>query len=130
MIRGVVELAGMIGTHPVWKPRVVIPIANSSGVDRNVRFTVDTGFTGWLALPEDIVRELALQRQGARRYILADGSEGETDLYLAFFASTPVIVHQIADEPLLGAAMMNECRLTVDFWEGGNVTVTPRVELV
>lgn len=129
MIDGAVELVGTIGAHPVWKPRVIIPIANRIGNGRNVRFTVDTGFTGWLTLPEEVIHELNLERQGSRRYILADGSESETALYLAFFASTPVIVHQIDDEPLLGAAMMNQCRLTVDFWEGGRVTIESRSEL-
>ena len=106
-----------------------MPIANGTGDDRNVRFTIDTGFTGWLTLPEEVINELNLERQGTRRYILADGSESETALYLAFFASTPVVVHQIDDEPLLGAAMMNQCRLTVDFWEGGRVTIESRFEL-
>ena len=129
MISGTVELVGTIGDHPVWKPRVVIPIANGIDDNRSVRFAVDTGFTGWLTLPEEVIRELDLERQGTRRYILADGSESETALYLAFFALTPIVVHQIDDEPLLGAAMMNGCRLTVDFWEGGQVTIEPRAEL-
>ena len=129
MISGTVELVGTIGTHPVWKPRVSMPIANGTGDDRNVRFTIDTGFTGWLTLPEEVIHELNMERQGTRRYILADGSESETALYLAFFASTPVVVHQIDDEPLLGAAMMNQCRLTVDFWEGRRVTIESRFEL-
>ena len=89
MINGAVELVGTIGTHPVWKPRVTIPIANGIGDDRNVRFTIDTGFTGWLTLPEEVIHELNLERQGSRRYILADGSESETALYLAFSPQPP-----------------------------------------
>ena len=129
MISGAVESVGAIGSHPVWKPRVVIPISNGTGGERDAKFTVDTGFTGWLTLPYDVIVDLGLLWQGTRAYTLADGSEAETDLYLAFFASSPIVVHQINDEPLLGAVMMNECRLTVDFWEGGCVTVTPRAEL-
>lgn len=129
MISGAVESVGAIGSHPVWKPRIVIPISNGTGGERDVRFTVDTGFTGWLTLPYDAILDLGLLWQGTRAYTLADGSDAETDLYLAFFASTPIVVHEIDDESLLGAAMMNECRLTVDFWEGGQVTIEPRAEL-
>ena len=129
MISGAVESIGAVGSYPVWKPRVVIPISNGTGGARDIKFTVDTGFTGWLTLPDDVILDLGLLWQGTRAYTLADGSDAETDLYLAFFASTPVLVHRIDDESLLGAAMMNECRLTVDFWEGGWVTLTPRAEL-
>ena len=41
-----------------------MPIANGTGDDRNVRFTIDTGFTGWLTLPEEVINELNLERQG------------------------------------------------------------------
>ena len=61
MISGTVELVGTVGTHPVWKPRVTMPIANGTGDDRNVRFTVDTGFTGWLTLLEEVIHELNLE---------------------------------------------------------------------
>ena len=129
VIHGAVELAGMLGTVPILQPRVSVSIANVNGVHQNVVFTVDTGFNGWLTLTPDVIRDLDLQRLGSRTFRLANDVEEATDLYLAFFKSVPVIAHQIDAEPLLGAAMMNECRLTVDFWEGGQVSVTPRAEL-
>lgn len=130
IIEGTVELAGMLGTVPILKPRVSVSVANINGVHRNVMFTVDTGFTGYLTLPPDVIRELDMERLGSRTFRLANDVEGETDLYLAFFGSAPIIAHQIDAEPLLGAAMMNQCRLTVDFWEGGRVTIEPRAELL
>lgn len=130
IIEGTVELAGTLGTVPILKPRVSISVANINGVHLNVMFTVDTGFTGYLTLPPDVIRELDMERLGSRTFRLANDAEGETDLYLAFFESAPIIAHQIDAEPLLGAAMMNECRLTVDFWEGGRVTIEPRAELL
>lgn len=59
----------------------------------------------------------------------ASDEVSQADLYVTFVASVPVIAHRLDAEPLLGAAMMNECRLTVDFWEGGRVTIEPRAEL-
>ena len=129
IIEGTVELIGMVGSYPILKPRVVVSVANISGIGRSVNFTVDTGFTGWLTLPPSVIRDLDLDYQGTRPYLLANDTESQADLYLAFIASVPVIVQQMNAEPLLGAAMMNECRLTVDFWEGGRVAIEPRAEL-
>ena len=129
MLEGRVELVGVIGNVPVLKPRVSLAVANINGVQRNLTFTVDTGFTGWLTVPGDVIRDLDLQYRGTRPYVLADDEVSEAHLYLAFVASVPVVVHQLDAEPLLGAAMMNVCRLTVDFWEGGRVTIESRAEL-
>ena len=130
MIEGRVELAGMVGNIPILKPRVSLAVANADAFHRDLVFTVDTGFTGWLTLPASIIRDLDLQYRGTRPYLTARDEVSRADLYLAFVASVPVIAHQLDAEPLLGVAMMNECRLTVDFWEGGDVTVTPRAELI
>ena len=130
IIEGAVELAGMLGNVPILKPRVSVSVSNISGVHRSIMFTVDTGFTGYLTIPPDVIRELDVERLGSRTFRLANDAEGETDLYLAFFESVPIIAHQVDAEPLLGAAMMNERRLTVDFWEGGQVTIEPRAELL
>ncbi len=130
IIEGAVELAGMLGNVPILKPRVSVSVSNINGVHRSIMFTVDTGFTGHSTIPPDVIRELDVERLGSRTFRLASDAEGETDLYLAFFESVPIIAHQVDAEPLLGAAMMNERRLTVDFWEGGQVTIEPRAELL
>ena len=130
IIDGEVELVGSVGQSPVLKPRVTVPVGNVTGLRRGINFTVDTGFTGWLTLPLSVIRELDLGYRATSQYLLANDEVSQSDLYLAFVAHVPVIVHQLDAEPLLGAAMMNECRLTVDFWEGGTVAIVPRTELV
>lgn len=44
---------------------------------------IDTGYTGWLALPAELVAALGLTWQGTDRGMLADGSELLIDLYEA-----------------------------------------------
>ena len=129
IIEGEVELVSMVGQSPILKPRVTVQVHNIRGLRRGINFTVDTGFTGWLTLPLSIIRELDLEYRATSQYLLANDEMSQTDLYLAFADHIPVIVHQLDAEPLLGAAMMNECRLTIDFWESGRVTIEPRAEL-
>ncbi len=127
MIRGRVELA-RTGDHPILEPRVDVGVASSpGGVSRTVKATVDTGFTAWLTLPLDSIRELGLQYRATRKVTLADGSEPETDLYLAFIdwhgIVIPRLIHQSAGNPLLGLALLTGCRLTVETVVGGEVTI-------
>ncbi len=71
----------MISTHPVLAPRVSLAVAaGAAGVFRAVEATIDTGFTAWLTLPPDIIRELSLLYQGTRPVALASGGTLETDL--------------------------------------------------
>ena len=128
MIRGRVELAGMVSTHPVLKPRVDVAIAAGvGGVFRTIETTVDTGFTAWLTLPLHIIRELGLQYRGTRSVTLADDSELETDLYLAFISWNeqilPRIVHQLDSNPLLGVGLLLGHRLTMEAMPDGEVVI-------
>lgn len=128
MIRGTVELTGMISTHPVLAPRVPVAVAAGiNGVFRTVEATVDTGFTAWLTLPVDIIRELGLLYQGSRRVTLASGSTPETDLYLGFISWNgrilPRVVHRSDGNPLLGLGLLLGHRLTVEAVIGGEVII-------
>lgn len=48
---------------------------------RSLEALIDTGFTGHLTLPPDIVEELGLQLRGAAEVILADGSVETLPIY-------------------------------------------------
>ena len=48
-----------------------------------IEVVIDTGFTGFLMLPMDLIKRLRLQLIGNRRVILGDGSPVSFDLYLA-----------------------------------------------
>ena len=101
MISGTVALVGEIaGRQQLLEPRVSIPIsASSDSAPRTVATTVDTGFTGRLTLPPDIINEFGLQYSGRRRIKLADGRLQRPNIYLGiiWWHGRPVRVpiHQI-----------------------------------
>jgi clan AA aspartic protease len=81
---------------------------------------IDTGFTGELALPKDLIREMSLPAGGLVRAILADGSETKAITYLAhldwFGEERPVEVVAIDGSiPLLGVMLLLGRCLKVDY---------------
>ncbi len=108
------------------KPRITIRVAGASRSFVDFDAVVDTGFTGWLALPEDTIEQLGLTRYGERVAHQASG----TGLFSIFGALTswhnvhrPVLVHQITGDPLIGMALLEGCRLMVDAREDGDVII-------
>ena len=68
------------GGREAFLPLTVI---GRSGVRAEVGATVDTGFTGSLCLPLDIVRSLSVPFVGRGVAVLADGSTVETSYHRA-----------------------------------------------
>lgn len=128
MIRGEVEVRGREGSLTYLQPSVEIGVAGSDGVLKTLSVVVDTGFTGWLTLPPDLIRELGLQHRGSRRATLADGSVAWVELYAALISwdgqILPRIVHQSDSTPLIGMHLMTGYHLAVDVREGGTVTLS------
>ena len=73
MIRGEVAIRGRDGPLTYLEPRIELGVAGSDGVFRTLSVVVDTGFTGWLTLPPELIRELGLKYQGERYTVFADG---------------------------------------------------------
>jgi clan AA aspartic protease len=121
-------MIGTDGSIVFWEPRVAIEVAGISMDFRLVETVVDTGFNGALALPGDIIEELGLTHQGERRTRLATGS-GSVPIYGAVASwlgdLRAVFVHRVEGNPLLGTALLTNCLLTVDFREGGEVSIQP-----
>ena len=102
-------------------------VAGPDRVFRTVECTVDTGFTGWLALPSGIIRQLGLQHRGQRDIRLANGQEQITPIYLALISwydqVIPRLVHQSDSSPLVGMGLLTGYLLTVEAVAGGSVTI-------
>lgn len=98
MMRGVVNDSGCALVRLKLQPATVM---NSQVIEA----WIDTGFTGELAIPRDLIRSWALPAGGLVRAILADGSESVATTYLAhlewFGESRPVEVDR---DRWLGAA--------------------------
>ena len=113
MIRGVVNESGCAMLSVDLRP--------SSGADaQTTEVWIDTGFTGELALPRDLIHAWSLPAGGLVRAILADGSQTMAITYLAhvdwFGDNRPVEVVAIGGPvPLLGVLLLLGCCLKVDY---------------
>ena len=92
-----------------------------------MEFILDTGYNGWLTLPQDIISRLGLTIRVERTVSLADGRS----VALRTFAATAlwhgqtskVYVVESESEPLLGLSMLWGSRLTLEAREVGEVTI-------
>ena len=60
---------------------VTIEVAGSDEVFRTTDVVVDTGFTGWMTLPETVIERMGLDLYGRRPAVLANGETTILDLY-------------------------------------------------
>ena len=123
MIRGT-AIQDAEGGLEAW---VEISVEDVSGVLHPVRVIVDTGFTDWLTLPTDFIERLGLPRDDNRRVTLADGSVGRYQdykgkiLWDGRLREASIIALDV--QPLLGTKALAGNRLTIDFQDGGEVTI-------
>ncbi len=95
--------------------------------EEEVEAIVDTGFNGSLTLPPALVAHLGLPFLDRTRAMLADGSEIVFAVHEAevVWSERPLIVAVgVADtDPLLGTSLLDGHRLTIEFVDGGDVSV-------
>ena len=89
---------------------------------------VDTGFTGELMLPGDLIDVLGFPRIGELPIILGDGSWVTLDLYLGIIvwhAEKRVVQVLRTDDgkPLIGMSLLYGNRLILDIVTDGEVTI-------
>lgn len=101
-----------------------------SNHSETVEVVIDTGFTGFLMLPIDLINRLRLQLIGNRRAILGNGSQVSFDLYLAkvvWHGKTREVPTLGAkhDGALLGMSLLSRSREVLEVVPNGIVTITP-----
>ena len=121
---------GATGGVNILEAQVSISVAGRTREFKEVEAIVDTGFSSWLTLPEDIIQELDLTPYGSRRVQLADGRIVETDIFSALAQwlgrFRPILIYKTGSErPLLGTALLENYRLTIDMRQGGRVSIGP-----
>ena len=106
---------------------VVLPVMDAYGELQQFEVIVDTGFTGWLMLPESDIRRLGLAHAGHRYSITASGNAERFEFYRTSVSWHGqlywVEVFESIDQPLLGMELIDGSRVTVDAWDGGSVTI-------
>ena len=119
MIQGVVNAA--------LEALVTLTVQGPTGQNREIEAVVDTGFSGFLTLPTDIVRELGLLYQYRGRAILADGSEAFFHVYdvnVLWDNRLMRIETDAADTtPLVGMRLLDSHDLSIQVRDGGRVVI-------
>jgi clan AA aspartic protease len=93
---------------------------------RDVDFLVDTGFNGYLAINESLMKQLGLQPGAVQRGITADGRLGFFDtveVQIIWHERPLVLLAQILDEPLIGTRLLAGNELFADWNIGGQFRV-------
>jgi clan AA aspartic protease len=106
---------------------ILVVVRNNDKL-KSMNAVIDTGFTGFLSLPNDIITELDLPWGYRDRGTLGDGSEVLFDIYDAVAIwdgkSQEIEVNSAETDPLIGMSMLRGYRLQVDTIEGGLVIIT------
>lgn len=113
----------------VRKREAVIPltIRGSAGHELEIKAIVDTGHTGWLTLPPEMIAELNLPWYGFGQGTLADGSVVSYDVYLAKVLwderFRKVRVSELAATPVVGMSLLRGCELRMQTRSRGRITI-------
>lgn len=107
---------------------VQVTLQGPNGDELEVDAVVDTGFDGWLTLPAELVKRLALPWRRIGSALLADGNEVLFDVHdgtVIWDGRARRIVVDVAEtSPLLGMRMLQAHRLAMDVEQGGSVKIT------
>jgi clan AA aspartic protease len=106
---------------------VPLRIFGPDGLSLTADVTIDTGFTGYLTLPAEIVERLGLALAETDDYILADGAVVALPVYYASLAwdeaTRDVLALQTDAEPLIGMALLHGQFLGMEIADGGTVRI-------
>ena len=127
MMTGKVVVLAREGGLDWLAPCVEISVAGGDRVFHTETAVVDTGFTGWLAMPGETIERLGLTPYGQRPANQASGDVEMFDIHSALVlwhdALRAVPVHRAEGTPLIGMSLLSGSRLIVDSWEGGDVVI-------
>jgi clan AA aspartic protease len=111
---------------------IVITVLNDfTNGATEVEAIIDTGFTGHLTLPPEMVRSFSLPKRGFVEAELADGGVASLEVFdvrlLWHGEPRRVPVYVTGGAPLVGMSLLRGSRLTVEVVPGGEVAIEERV---
>jgi clan AA aspartic protease len=106
----------------------ILSIALKNGtVTQLVDTVIDTGFSGFLTLPSDIILALGLQWEGRDIATLGDGTSCTFEIYLAVVIwdgqYREIYVNESETFPLIGMRLLRGYDLRIQTIEGGTVAI-------
>jgi len=116
---------GVVNTNCEATVRIVIGNRNAQG--QVIDAVIDTGYTGFLSLPPEIIDALDLQWTGIDRGTLGDGSETTFEVYAATVIwdgqRQSIPINEADTDPLVGMSLLYGYDLRIQAVEGGTVTI-------
>lgn len=109
------------------EPVVNVSILDDHDIAHSFEFILDTGFSGHVTLPSDVINRLSLNYSGQRAVATADGFTHIVDVFTARLLLhenwRPVFAIRLDSPPLLGMRSLLGCRLSMNVHAGGGVLV-------
>jgi clan AA aspartic protease len=106
---------------------ISLVIVNESRQTKLITAVIDTGYTGFLSLPNEIITELNLSWTGIDRGTLGDGSEVTFEIYAAKVIwdgeYRDIPINEAETDPLVGISLLYGYDLHIQTVEGGSVTI-------
>lgn len=94
---------------------------------REIEALLDTGYSGYLTLPSNLIASLRLSTLGTEQLTLADGSEVSSDLCVATIVwdgrERTIEVDTLESKPLIGMALLEGYDLSIRVAVGGPVKI-------
>ena len=101
---------------------------SADGQTYELKSVVDTGYTGWLTLPPDVISKLGLAWRERGGATLADGSQTLFNVYNATVIwdgrSVVIPVDEIDADPLVGMSLMYGYELHLPIIDGAIFTLS------
>jgi clan AA aspartic protease len=102
-------------------------VIGPSGQSDEIEAIIDTGFTGFLTLPPSLSTLLGLTFQTLEDAVLADGGSIKLPVYAAKISwdgsTRDILAMETSGDPLVGMALLEGYRLTLDAIDGGRVLI-------
>lgn len=119
MIRGLV--------NSELEAELSLSVADARGVSHGFRAIIDTGFSGFLTLPQAVIADLELAWVCRQNGMLADGSVVVFDVFAAALnwndRVLEIEVESADTAPLVGMSMLRGHRITIDVLPAGDVAI-------
>ena len=118
---------GVVSTNR--EATISLVIVNEKRQTKLITAVIDTGYTGFLSLPSQIITELNLSWTGIDRGTLGDGSEVTFEVYAAKIIwdgeYRDIPINEAETDPLVGMSLLYGYDLQIQAVEGGSITISP-----
>jgi clan AA aspartic protease len=123
-------IAGIV--TPGLEAVVNVDIHGSNARLETLSAVIDTGFSGFITLPPDLIAQMGLRYFATENMVLANGSASPFRVFKAtvqWHGERRVVpVHESDADALVGMALLHGSRLTMDITQNGPVRVEPIVD--